>query len=372
MYFTSSGSGILHVNVTNSILDGNTAFSAGAIYNLGGNTYFENVTMTNNSATGGNGSGGGLYVNGGIADIINSISFGNVVTQNQFGGKDIRFVNGTVNISYTLVEAANNSELFSQADPNNSDVLNAGAGMIYGQDPQLTSIAGYPEIGSPTSPAINTGINSGVTVSGGDFLRASRIDNGTVDLGAVESSFAPLPVELLSFKATALKSSIRLDWIVATEIDLAGYRLLRRDPTGGFDKVVFVPAMDNGSYFYEDDAIIPGETYYYQLVSEDYDGTTYDSDLVTARVKAESNETIVSNLYPNPTNGILNVVIAPREDARTVYATVLNMNGQRVVFKAYTQDGEHVLNLSDLPNGNYVVRLSEGDRTQTESITIQD
>jgi predicted outer membrane repeat protein len=371
MYFTSSGSGVLQVNVTNSIIDNNSAFSGGGIYNLGGVTYFENVTMTNNLATGTGGSGGGLYVNGGVADVINSISFGNDVTQNQFGGKDIRFVNGTVNISYTLVEAANSTDLLSQADPNNSDVLNTGAGMIYGQDPQLVSSAGYPEIGSPTSPAINSGLNSGITVSGGDFLGASRISDGTVDLGAVESSLAPLPVELISFKAEALKSSIRLDWVVASEVDLAGYRVLRRDPAGGFDEVIFVPAMENGSYYYEDDAIIPGETYYYQLVSEDLDGTTYDSDLITARVKAESNDKIVANLYPNPADRILNVALAPRENARTVYATVLNMNGQRVIFKAYTQDGEHVLNLSDLPNGNYVVRLSEGDRTQTEAITIQ-
>ncbi len=371
MYFTSSGSGILQVNLENSILDGNTAFSAGAIYNLGGNTSFENVTMTDNTATGTGGSGGGLYVNGGVADIINTISYGNEVTQNPFGGKDIRFVNGTVNISYSLVEAANAIELLNQASTSNSDVLNEGPGMIYGTDPQLTSNAGYPEIGSATSAAINSGLNSGVTATGGDFLGASRISNATVDLGAVESAFAPLPVELISFNATALKASIRLDWVVGSEIDLAGYRLLRRKPSGGFDEVVFVPAMENGSYYYEDAAVIPGETYYYQLVSEDFDGTTYDSDLVTARIKAGTNETIVSNLYPNPTDGILNVELKPREGARTVYATVLNMNGQRVVFKAYTQDGQYQLNLSDLPNGNYVVRLSEGERTQTEAITIQ-
>ncbi|MFK8057478.1 MAG: T9SS type A sorting domain-containing protein [Saprospiraceae bacterium] len=371
MYFTSSGSGNLQLNLFNTILDANTAYSAGAIYNLGGVTKFENVTMTNNTATGSGGSGGGLYVNGGSADIVNSISYGNESVTNTFGGKDIRFVNGTVNISYTLVEAADRNELFSRASNTNADILNDGLGMIYGTDPLLSSPAGYPEISTATSLAVNSGLNSAVTASGGDYLGASRIVAGNIDLGAVESSLAPLPVELISFEAKALDTKIRLDWKVASEIDLDGYKLLRRDPTGGFDEVVFVPAMESGSYFYEDAAIIPGQTYYYQLVSLDLDGTTYDSDLVTARVDASSNEVIVSNLYPNPTDGLLNIVLTPREGARTVYASVLNMNGQRMVFKSYPQDGVHQLNLTDLPNGNYVVRITEGDRTQTEAITIQ-
>jgi len=162
-----------------------------------------------------------------------------------------------------------------------------------------------------------------------------------------------------------------LDWKAASEIDLAGYKLLRRDPKGGFNEIVFVPAMESGSYFYEDAAVVSGTNYYYQLVSVDFDGTTYDSDIVTARIKAIEAEEIVNNLYPNPTSGLLNIVLNPRANARTVYATVLNMNGQRIVFKAYPRDGEFQLNLKDLPNGNYVVRISEGDRTQTEAITIQ-
>jgi len=341
------------------------------IYNLGGNTRLESVTMTSNSATGTGGSGGGLYVNGGSADIVNSISYDNIVTQNAFGGYDVRFVNATINISYSLVGAADRATFFSRASTSNSDVLNDGPGIIYGTDPQLSSPSGYPEIGAATSLAINAGSNSGSTSTGGDYLGNSRIANGTIDLGAVESGFAPLPVELISFKAKALDSKIRLDWKAASEIDLAGYKLLRRDPKGGFNEIVFVPAMESGSYFYEDAAVVSGTNYYYQLVSVDFDGTTYDSDIVTARIKAIEAEEIVNNLYPNPTSGLLNIVLNPRANARTVYATVLNMNGQRIVFKAYPRDGEFQLNLKDLPNGNYVVRISEGDRTQTEAITIQ-
>ena len=42
-----------------------------------------------------------------------------------------------------------------------------------------------------------------------------------------------------------------------------------------------------------------------------------------------------------------------------------------MMFNSYTKDGTYQFDLRDLPNGTYIVRLTEGDRTQTESVVIQ-
>ncbi len=97
-----------------------------------------------------------------------------------------------------------------------------------------------------------------------------------VDLGAIEFNSAPLPVELIAFTASSLSSSIQLDWVTASEIDLSGYSVLRST-----DGEVFTERSPrrlpwaSGDYAYTDRAVLPGQTYYYQLRSEDFDGTTY-------------------------------------------------------------------------------------------------
>lgn len=375
VYIQANDGGSSVLNVRNSLLKGNSAFSGGGLYLLGAvQSTFTNCTLTENEAEGVSGAGGGIYnnatgaVGSQLTTITNSIIYGNTATNNAGSNSDVfRLIDAALVIDHSLVDEVDCASLNS--NPGGADVstVTCNAGMIYNQDPLLTLNAELPS----TSPAVNAGDNATAFSSGGDLIGNTRIQIGTVDLGAIESSFAPLPVELISFEATALESKIFIGWKVASEIDLAGYKLLRRNPAGGFDEVVFVPAMESGSYSYEDVAVIPGQTYYYQLISEDLDGTTYDSDLVTARIQAVPGKKIVSNLYPNPTVGLLNIELSPREGARTVYATVLNMNGQRMMFNSYTKDGTYQFDLRDLPNGTYVVRLREGDLIQTETVTIQ-
>ena len=369
MYITSTG-GTLVLNAENSIFDGNTAFSAGCVYNLGGTANFKNCTVVNNTATGNSGSGGGIYVNGSTANVVNTIIYGNAATNNPFGGKDFRFVNGTVNISYSLVESTNYNELFSRASTDNTDMLTVGSGLIYGLDPQLASPAGYPEIDQATSPAINAGDNSN-TVAGGDFTSLARIQQSIVDLGAVESAFAPLPVELISFDAKIQDQEVRLEWFTASEIDLEGYHLMRSIDGVDFIELAFIPAMDLGSYSYIDKGVAGGNTYYYQLLSQDFDGTTYDSKKVSAILDEVEQNELVKALYPNPTSGEIKLILEPLTTTRTMYATVLDAQGRKVRLLPITKDGEHILSLSDLANGQYFMRISSGSRTQTLQFTIQ-
>lgn len=370
IYITNSSSGSMALSISNTLFSNNSAYSAGAIYNLGGVTNLTNVTLNGNQAVGSGGSGGALYVNGGSATIVNSIFWNNPVPQNPFGGRDIRFVNGTVNISYTLVEAADRAALFSPGSPS-GNVLNDGPGMIYGQDPLFNSGGSVAELQS-TSPAINAGDTLQAVTAGGDYFGATRIQHGYVDLGAVESSSAPLPVSLIRFVAKPTGMSVQLDWLVASESNLSGYRLMRSDDAKSFVEVAQIPAMGEGDYGYRDQAVLAGALYYYRLVSEDFDGTSYDSELVTARLEdGKDSDTLFSRVYPNPTAGEIRVTLVPREGARTVYATVIDVTGRKLRMWPLTSDGEHILDLSDLADGQYIVRIAEGTRLQTASFVVK-
>ena len=371
IYMTNSGVGTMVLDARNSIFQNNSSFSAGAIYNLGGLTKLSGVTVYGNEARGDGGSGGGLYVNEGSAEVVNSIFWANEVILNPFGGKDVRFVNGTVTVSYTLVEAPDRATFFSRSNPSTgNDVLNDGPGMIYGTDPVLAFGSGVPAP-QATSPAVDAGNTGAAATAGGDYFGAARVQSVAVDLGAVETSGAPLPVQLIAFTAEARAGAISLEWLVASESSLAGYRLERSDDGEAFVEIGDVLAMGAGDYGYDDRAVIGGRRYYYRLRSVDLDGSDYLSPVVTAELPdGTADDTLFTRIYPNPTAGQMRVTLSPRTGARTVYATVLDITGRKLRMWPLTTDGNHVLELGDLPGGQYVLRLTEGTRTQTAAFSI--
>ncbi|CAN2045008.1 hypothetical protein GMMP13_1670001 [Candidatus Magnetomoraceae bacterium gMMP-13] len=98
---------------------------------------------------------------------------------------------------------------------------------------------------------------------------------------------AALVVELISFTATACQNHIVLEWETATEIDTLGFHILRSDSIGGeytrINKQIIPStgfAASGDHYFYIDNNVLPGKTYYYQL--EDIDNTSHFSDPVAS------------------------------------------------------------------------------------------
>ena len=86
-------------------------------------------------------------------------------------------------------------------------------------------------------------------------------------------------VELASFTATPFENGIRLEWTTASELNAAGFHLLR-SPTadGTYTRITdaMIPArggsMWETRYTYEDFGPVPGHTCYYKLEDIDYDG----------------------------------------------------------------------------------------------------
>ena len=378
------------LRIDNSVIAGNSGYAGGGMYVKSSSTFLTNVTVVDNQALGNGGSGGGVYVNGSgsgitteptgaLAEIVNSIIYDNttVIANNS---EVFRQRNSTINLSYTAIDKANCSgaESFdSGPEFDDQSLLTCGAGMQFNADPLFASGGSRPRL-TAASPAIDAG-DDAEAIGTADLDGNERIVDGpdgdatvTVDLGAYEFGAPPLPVELISFAARPVEATVAVEWTVGQEIDLAGYRLERSTDGVAFREVIFFPAMGYGAYRYADRAVVAGATYYYRLASVDLDGTTEFSDIVVVTFDGiDGLATVAARLYPNPATDVLAVELAPRPGARTVYASVLDARGRRVALWPLTTDGLHELDLSDLPAGQYVVRLTEGERVQTAKLSVR-
>ncbi len=123
------------------------------------------------------------------------------------------------------------------------------------------------------------------------------IDNLSIQPNAV-------PVELISFGAAAVESSINLTWETATEKNNYGFDIERSQDKKVFEKIGFVGG--NGSttrkhtYSFSDENAPSGRSYY-RLKQLDYDGSSTYSNIIEAD-KAVPAEFRLSQNYPNPFN----------------------------------------------------------------------
>ena len=188
----SYGGGIFNngtLTVLNSTLSGNlytgsyTGFGGGGIFNNGALIVL-NSTLSSNSAE--FGRGGGVYITSGGSSIGNSLIAGNTA----FDGTEVYRSSGTFTSQGNNLFGQNGGSGIVNASPIASDIILPGA--------IGTAIGPLANNGGPTlthlpvtgSPAINAG-NNILTQSASlttDQRGYDRIQNGTVDIGAVEVS----------------------------------------------------------------------------------------------------------------------------------------------------------------------------------------
>lgn len=137
----------------------------------------------------------------------------------------------------------------------------------------------------PSFPPLTEVCNDGIDNDG----------DGLIDLQ--DPDCQPLVVSLASFDARPGRRGISLTWSTATEVDNAGFLLMRStSPNGPFAQVTpfLVPArgsdVSGATYSYEDRSVSRKKIYYYKLVDIDLGGTRTDHGPVAASVGAPKPE----------------------------------------------------------------------------------
>ncbi|MFH1004832.1 MAG: hypothetical protein V1781_04990, partial [Bacteroidota bacterium] len=176
---------------------------------------------------------------------------------------------------------------------------------------------------------INT-LSGTVTVNGGTGYNSGNV-------GTIYSSTpicAILPIELLSFNATAQKDkTVKTQWTTASEIDNDYFTVesaVAPSPNGeGWGEVGTVKGAGNSNttlnYVFNDEHPYTGVSYY-RLKQTDYDGKITYSQIVAVYIGAID----IISIYPNPsTDGHIQYLIGS-ENGETVTVKLYDMLGREV------------------------------------------
>ncbi|MES2778644.1 MAG: T9SS type A sorting domain-containing protein [Bacteroidota bacterium] len=175
-------------------------------------------------------------------------------------------------------------------------------------------------------------------------LYATAVDNlaGTMTAPAVtafgvfagtNAANKPLPVEVLSFNATAMKDDVMLNWITASESNSEGFGIERSTDGKTFERIDFVKSEGNSNrtldYTYTDNnAFNSSNVLYYRLRLQDNDGKYSYSDVVS--VSRDNKAVDALSLFPNPFVDQFTLKLVAAEDASATI-TVVDIAGKVVM-----------------------------------------
>lgn len=198
-----------------------------------------------------------------------------------------------------------------------------------------------------------------------------KID-GTVPSGNTSS---PMPVELVSFTATATGKEIILNWETATEVNNYGFAIERRIKNEEWNKIGFVNGHGNSNspkkYSFTDLQPVC-ETVEYRLKQIDFDGK-YDYSETVEITTDTPDDILLSQNYPNPFNPTTEIYYQLPKAGRVsliVYDIVGNMittlvDKYKLAGNYHTQFS--IVN-SQFSSGVYFYQLSFGGKVITRKM----
>ena len=215
-------------------------------------------------------------------------------------------------------------------------------------------------------------VGNGAAVTG--RLLAGAVDAaGTVSLN---STTVLLPVEMVSFTATANRTNAELHWSTATEVNNYGFEIERRQ-TSTWTKVGFVAGAGTSNaphdYSYTDNNLSPGR-YVYRIKQTDNNGTFSYKVSAEVEIGLTAKEFALLSNYPNPFNPSTTIQFTLGNDGMTSLQ-VYNMLGQKVetLFNGNAEAGklyQVTLDASNLPSGVYFYRLESGSFVSTKKLIL--
>jgi hypothetical protein len=167
-----------------------------------------------------------------------------------------------------------------------------------------------------------------------------------------------LPIELIAFTGKNVGTTNHLHWETASEINNDHFDIERSADGIGFETIATIPGAGNSNellkYDYADRTIHPGYNYY-RLKQTDYDGEYSYSEIIVIRTE-QINPSV--ELSPNPVNDKVRISVSGFEGDGTLQ--IYNSQGMPVYsvlqFKRTAE-----INISELPPGNYLVRITNAE-----------
>ena len=184
----------------------------------------------------------------------------------------------------------------------------------------------------------------------------------------------PIPVELISFTASANNNIVSLNWSTATELNNAGFEVQRKTNNLDWNSIGFIKGYGTtttqNKYSYTDQSPLSGSNIY-RLKQVDYDGTFEYSQEV--EIEIVPSEYVLHQNYPNPFNPTTTINFSlPKEDF--VNLTIYNSLGEKVatLLDGVLSGGSHALTFdaTGLASGLYILKMSSGSFSNTIKMNL--
>ena len=213
--------------------------------------------------------------------------------------------------------------------------------------------------------SVPAGTTSDVKTNGADLNAIVTDDldgNARADAswrGAYETT-TPLPIELLSFTATARGQVVDLNWITVTETNNDYFTLERSADGTEFESIAVVDGAGNSNatlYYKNTDTRPLKGTSYYRLKQTDFDGKFSYSQVVAVKFV----ETGSLSVFPNPAQQSIQLSFMAGNN-ESIFMQVFDARGTIVQSHNYFTGNEGVNNvnvdLSDTGAGVYFIALT--------------
>lgn len=329
---------------------------------------------------------GKLYASNGT--LLATVSFSGT-NDNSFGWRQARFSQPVLiqpNTTY-VVSYFSPSGYFSYTDFFfNTNFVNGPLTALQDGVDGLNGLGGYGS-GFPTSSFQSRNywvdvLFTPVSVTQSSFVLTTLTENNGCTTTAPNISTAtppscgPLPVELLSFTATARQQDVFLKWKTGSEQENKGFVIQRSTDTRNWFAVGFVKGAGNSAvtlqYAFVDKGLAPGK-YFYRLVQQDFDGTEKNSPVEQIVISGGLLFELKQN-YPNPFRNQTTVEFVLPQQGRATLA-LFDLNGKRVqtLLDETRGKGVHIVTLhtQKLTSGIYYLRLESGGSNAVRKIIIQ-
>lgn len=198
---------------------------------------------------------------------------------------------------------------------------------------------------------INDGINIGPNNNGSyGLLRINALSLG----GPVV-----LPVQLTSFKASAVQGNVLLNWSVADNNTYASFVIERSADGINFASIGNVPANGTSMYTYTDQQPVANNYYRLRIIDKQ---SNYSYSGITAVSTTTGSRLIVS---PNPASSFISIKNSRKNDQVTITSSagVLLLN-------TTLRTNEERIPVSSFPKGNYFIRITGNGVTTVQQLVI--
>ncbi len=189
----------------------------------------------------------------------------------------------------------------------------------------------------------------------------------------VQTNTSILPVTLISFTAVAQKNDGLIEWKSSSEINHDYYEVQysvdgRSFKTVGQRNAISGTSEKNYTIVHTNAASIANKLYY-RLKMVSTTGAISFSNIVTLRFSATGQ--LVTDVYPNPTNGIITVATYGLSSAKPIDLKLTDVSGRLIFTKqAVIVNGNITIDLSKFSKGNYTLEtiMPDGNRQQFKII----